>query len=217
HHPIIFMNCGPVRHKIDDKKQAERRPFTHKVIVKKTGFNSQPTETAGYSAIHELYKSLITDQKRNQVIVRDVLAAVAQNRFPVVLTERKKHLDILKDLIGSEVQNVIVMQGGMGKKQRKAALHALEQVPDDEGKVVLATGRYLGEGFDDDRLDTLFLTLPISWKGTIAQYAGRLHRGHDMKKKVLIYDYADLKVPMLSRMYERRLTGYRSIGYEIVV
>jgi superfamily II DNA or RNA helicase len=82
--------------------------------------------------------------------------------------------------------------------------------------VVLATGRYLGEGFDEDRLDTLFLTLPISWKGTISQYAGRLHRVHDMKKEVLIYDYADLHVPMLSRMFERRQTGYRGIGYEIV-
>lgn len=109
------------------------------------------------------------------------------------------------------------MQGGMGKKQRRAALQALELISDDEQKVVLATGRYLGEGFDDDRLDTLFLNLPISWKGTIAQYAGRLHRIHDTKKAVLIYDYADLKVPMFSRMYEQRLTGYRSIGYEIVV
>ena len=83
-------------------------------------------------------------------------------------------------------------------------------------RVLVATGRYLGEGFDDDRLDTLFLTLPISWKGTISQYAGRLHRVHDMKKEVLIYDYADLQVPMLSRMFDRRLTGYRAIGYEII-
>jgi len=104
----------------------------------------------------------------------------------------------------------------MGKKQREAALNDLEHLDEDDEKVVLATGRYLGEGFDEDRLDTLFLTLPISWKGTISQYAGRLHRVHDMKKEVQIYDYADLKVPMLSRMFERRLTGYRAIGYEIV-
>jgi len=108
------------------------------------------------------------------------------------------------------------MKGGMGKKQRENALNDLERLKEDDEKVVLATGRYLGEGFDDDRLDTLFLTLPISWKGTISQYAGRLHRVHDMKNEVLIYDYADLQVPMLSRMFERRLTGYRAIGYEIV-
>ena len=107
------------------------------------------------------------------------------------------------------------MKGGMGKKQRRAVLGDLERLNDDDEKVVLATGRYLGEGFDDDRLDTLFLTLPISWKGTISQYAGRLHRLHDMKKEVRIYDYADLQVPMLSRMFDRRLNGYRSIGYQV--
>jgi superfamily II DNA or RNA helicase len=105
------------------------------------------------------------------------------------------------------------MKGGMGKKQRRAALNALESLSDDSEKAVLATGRYLGEGFDDKRLNTLFLTLPISWRGTLNQYAGRLHRIHDSKKKVVIYDYADLNVPLLARMYDRRVKGYRSIGY----
>lgn len=170
----------------------------------------------GVYPIHELYESLTNNTKRNQMIIDDVLDAVSKNRFPVILTERKRHLEILKNLLDSRVQNVIVMKGGMGKKQRKAAMTALEQLTDNEEKVVLATGRYLGEGFDEDRLDTLFLTLPISWKGTITQYAGRLHRINDMKKEVLIFDYADLEVPMLLRMYERRLAGYRSIGYEII-
>ncbi len=215
HHPIIFMNCGPIRHRVVDKKQAAKRPFAHKVIVRKTGFTAHSIETTGYSAIHEIYESLITNTTRNKMIVSDVLKAIEQKKFPVVLTERKKHLKILQNLLQTQIRTVIVMQGGMGKKQQKAALQALEQVSDDQEKVILATGRYLGEGFDDHRLDTLFLTLPISWKGTIAQYAGRLHRIHSTKKEVCIYDYADLKVPMLSRMYERRLTGYRSIGYEI--
>lgn len=104
----------------------------------------------------------------------------------------------------------------MGKKQREQALEALENLPDDADKVILATGKYLGEGFDDERLDTLFLTLPISWKGILTQYAGRLHRTHHLKKEVIIYDYADLEVPMLVRMYQRRLAGYRSIGYEVL-
>jgi superfamily II DNA or RNA helicase len=159
---------------------------------------------------------LINDAGRNQMIVDDVLEAVSKNRFPIILTERKRHLEILKDLLVSRIQNVIVMMGGMGKKERKAAVAALERIADTEEKVILATGRYLGEGFDVDWLDTLFLTLPISWKGTIAQYAGRLHRINNMKKEVLIFDYADLEVPMLQRMYERRLSGYRSIGYEII-
>jgi hypothetical protein len=115
-----------------------------------------------------------------------------------------------------KIKNLIVMKGGMGKKQRQAALNALESLPDDAEKAVLATGRYLGEGFDDERLDTLFLTLPISWRGTLNQYAGRLHRIHESKKEVVIYDYVDLNVPVLLRMYKRRIRGYRSIGYEIM-
>jgi superfamily II DNA or RNA helicase len=107
------------------------------------------------------------------------------------------------------------MKGGMGIKQRQAALNALESLPDNAEKAVLATGRYLGEGFDDERLDTLFLTLPISWRGTLNQYAGRLHRTHYSKKKVVIYDYVDFDVPVLARMYDRRVKGYRSIGYVI--
>ena len=101
----------------------------------------------------------------------------------------------------------------MGVRQRKAVAEELAAIPDTEERVIVATGRYLGEGFDDARLDTLFLTMPISWKGTLAQYAGRLHRLHAGKNEVRIYDYADLNVPMLARMHEKRLRGYRAIGY----
>jgi superfamily II DNA or RNA helicase len=111
------------------------------------------------------------------------------------------------------MSHIFVMKGGMGAKQRKRLAEGMKAV--DDKKVILATGRYLGEGFDDSRLDTLFLTLPVSWKGTVAQYAGRLHRLHDMKTEVIIYDYADLNVPMLAKMYGRRGSGYKAIGYEI--
>ena len=103
----------------------------------------------------------------------------------------------------------------MGRKQRQALYDQLTAIPDSEERLLIATGKYLGEGFDDARLDTLFLTLPISWRGTLAQYAGRLHRLHYNKKEVRIYDYTDLNVPMLERMYKRRLRGYRAIGYDI--
>ena len=219
HHPIIFMNCGPVRYKVDDKKQAAARPFAHKVIVRETDFKMPASfEADHYTAIHEIYKALLQSNERNQVIVSDVMRVIKKNRFPVILTERVEHLETLKNLLEDKITNLIVMKGGMGKKQRQAALNALESLPDDAEKVVLATGRtgrYLGEGFDDERLDTLFLTLPISWRGTLNQYAGRLHRIYDSKKKVVIYDYADLNVPVLARMYDRRLKGYGSIGYEI--
>ncbi len=216
HHPIIFMNCGPVRYKVDDKKQAAARPFAHKVIVRETNFQMPASfEADRYTAIQEIYRALLRSDERNQFIVADVMDAIKNNRFPVILTERKEHLETLKSLLEDKIQNLIVMKGGMGKKQRQAALTALEFLPDDAEKALLATGRYLGEGFDDERLDTLFLTLPISWRGTLNQYAGRLHRIHDSKKEVVIYDYVDFEVPVLARMYDRRIKGYRSIGYEI--
>jgi len=216
HHPIIFMNCGPIRYKIDDKKQSAKRPFSHKLIIRKTKFKLKPSIAAsGYSAIHDIYESLTINAERNKMIVNDIVSVTSKNRFPVILTERKEHLEILRNLLENKIEHLIVMKGGMGKKQRAAAINALEQIPNDAKKAILATGRYLGEGFDDNRLDTLFLTLPISWRGTLAQYAGRLHRMHDTKNEVQIFDYVDLEVPMLAKMYKRRITGYRAIGYEI--
>jgi len=216
HHPIIFMNCGPVRYKVDDKKQAAARPFAHKVIVRKTNFKMPASFGADrYTAIHEIYRSLLKSDERNQFIVADILKVISNDRFPVILTERKEHLDRLKTLLEDKIQNLIVMQGGMGKKQRQVALQALKSLPDHAEKAILATGRYLGEGFDDERLDTLFLTMPISWRGTLSQYAGRLHRTHDRKNEVVIYDYVDMNVLVLSRMYDKRIRGYHSIGYEI--
>ena len=105
----------------------------------------------------------------------------------------------------------------MGKKQRRAEAERLAAIPPEEGRVILATGKYIGEGFDDPRLDTLFLTLPVSWRGTIAQYVGRLHRLYDGKREVQVYDYADLNVPMLARMFDRRCRGYEAVGYTIVL
>ena len=170
----------------------------------------------GYSAIHQIYEFLINNDDRNQKIVKDILKTISQGHFPVVITERKEHLEKLKAMLEEKIENIIVMRGGMGAKQRREAMSALKDLPDLAEKVVLATGKYLGEGFDDERLDTLFLTLPISWRGTLAQYAGRLHRTHYSKKVVLIYDYVDAQVPMLAKMYKRRLTGYRAIGYEVL-
>lgn len=216
HHPIIFMQCGPIRYKMDDKKQAAQRSFSHKVIVRKTKFKLNPSiETSKYSAIHEIYESLINSPERNHMIINDIVGVISKNRFPVILTERKAHLEMLKNLLNDKIEYLIVMKGGMGKKQRSAAINDLEQLPNNAKKAILATGRYLGEGFDENRLDTLFLTLPISWRGTLAQYAGRLHRSHDTKNEVQIFDYADLEVPMLAKMYKRRVIGYRAIGYEI--
>jgi superfamily II DNA or RNA helicase len=157
----------------------------------------------------------MSDEERNKMIVTDVVKAIEENRSPVVLTEKRSHLECLAEELSTKIRNVIVLRGGMGKKQRSRLLEKMANIPDDEERVIMSTGKYLGEGFDDARLDTLFLTLPVSWRGIIAQYAGRLHRLYDMKKEVIIYDYADDSIPMLARMHQRRRRGYRAIGYTI--
>jgi superfamily II DNA or RNA helicase len=216
HHPIIFMQCGPIRYRVDDRRQAAQRPFEHKVTLRRTNFKLPHTYQGEVELpIQEIYSILTHDEQRNNMIVEDVLKAVAGNRSPLVLTERKEHLALLVDRLSPFVRNVIALKGGMGPKQRQQLAQRISEIPDEEERLLISTGRYLGEGFDDARLDTLFLALPVSWRGTLAQYAGRLHRLHDRKREVLIYDYADLDVRVLARMFERRRRGYKAIGYDM--
>lgn len=147
------------------------------------------------------------------MIFNDIPHALEAGRSPILLTERKEHLEYFSDRLRNFTRNLVVLQGGRGSKNRRDNLKRLATIPDNEERLVLATGRYIGEGFDDARLDTLFLALPVSWKGTLIQYAGRLHRLHPDKAEVHIYDYVDRTIPMLARMFERRLRGYRAIGY----
>jgi superfamily II DNA or RNA helicase len=218
HHPIIFMQCGPVRHRVNDRAQAKARPFEHHVLVQATPFQpSRAPDPDKRLEFQALYRDLVDDESRNRRICDDVVEAVKADRSPLVLTERNDHLDRLEQGLVGGVRHVVVLRAGLGKKQRQAVTDRLLAIPRDEPRVILATGKYVGEGFDDPRLDTLFLTLPVSWRGTIAQYAGRLHRLWDGKRVVRIYDYADLNVPMLARMFDRRCRGYESIGYTILL
>ena len=218
HHPIIFMQCGPVRHRVNAKAQAAARPFTHHVMVRPTSFRApEVSEPDPRAEFQQLYAALWNDDKRNQMICADVVSAINQGRSPLVLTERIEHLQRLAQLLSPEIPRLILLQGGQGKKVLAAALAQLAQIPETVGRAVLATGKYIGEGFDDPRLDTLFLALPVSWRGTIAQYVGRLHRLHEGKREVRVYDYADLNVPMLARMFDRRCRGYESLGYTILL
>ena len=216
HHPIVFMQCGPVRYQVSAKQQALARPFDHVVVQRVTEFIiPKILEYQGQIAIHAIYQALMEDEGRNQLILADIRQALTEGRSPIVLTERKEHVSLLAERIRDFTANVFAMQGGMGAKQRKKLFSEIDAVPDDQPRVIVATGRYLGEGFDDARLDTLFLAMPISWKGTLAQYVGRLHRLHHAKTEVKIYDYVDDLVPMLSKMSERRKIGYRSMGYKM--
>ncbi|OHB68935.1 MAG: restriction endonuclease subunit R [Planctomycetes bacterium RBG_13_63_9] len=218
HHPIVFMQCGPVRHRLDAKAQAALRPFEHTVHVRPTSF--RPLKAADQDArmqFHDLYEELIADGTRNQLICDDVVQAVQEGRSPLILTERNEHLDHLAGLLPASNWHLVVLRGGMGRKEIRATIERLASIPESESRVLLATGRYVGEGFDDARLDTLFLTLPVSWRGTIAQYVGRLHRLHHGKREVRVYDYADLNVPMLTRMFDRRCRGYESVGHTLLL
>ena len=216
HHPIIFMQCGPVRYRVNAKQRAASHPFTHTVMVRPTAFRPlRPANPNVRQQFRELYEELIADEERNQLICHDLIQAIREGRSPLVLTERNEHLDSLASQLAREVQHLAVLQGGMRKRELEAVSARLAAIPAGEARVILATGRYVGEGFDDARLDTLFLTLPVSWHGTIAQYVGRLHRLYDGKREVRVYDYADLNVPMFARMFDRRGRGYEAIGYKM--
>ena len=213
HHPIIFMQCGPVRFSLSARGMTESTPFEHFVIPRQTDFRMAPNLTD--VTIHDVYAALVRDRARNEMIVEDLVRAVESGHSPLLLTGRTEHLKYFETKLTGVVKNVFVLKGGMGTKQRRAAAEALASVGETDQRVILATGSYIGEGFDDARLDTLFLAMPISWKGTLQQYVGRLHRLHDNKWVVRVYDYVDAEVPMLARMYERRLKGYSAIGYRV--
>lgn len=218
HHPLIFLQCGPVRFRVDPRRQAASRPFAHHVYVRPTGF--RPTlgpDPDRRVEFKNLCDALAADEPRNRLIRDDVLAAVRAGRSPLVLTERTEHLRLLAELLAPAVAHVITLQGGMGRKALREALERSAGVPDHEARVLVATGRFIGEGFDDPRLDTLFLAMPVSWRGTIAQYVGRLHRLREGKRDVRVYDYADLDVPLLSRMFDRRCRGYEAVGHTILL
>jgi len=213
HQPIITMQCGPIRFRTDARSQAGARPFDHRVVTRGTDF-AMPVEEVE-PGIQAIYSALAADSARNELIVADVLAAVAAGRSPLVLTERTEHRDGLAAALGESAARVFIMSGGMGVKRRREIAEAMAATPAEAPRVIVATGRCVGEGFDDARLDTLFLAMPVAWRGTLQQYAGRLHRVHAGKADVVIYDYVDGGVPVLARMHQKRLAGYRAMGYVV--
>jgi hypothetical protein len=188
------------------------------VLAATTAFQSRRSPDADTRVeFQALYQELIDDEPRTRRICAEIIESERSGRSPLVLTERNDHLECLAEGLATNVRHLVVLRAGMGKKQRLAVAERLAAIPRDEARAILATGRYVGEGFDDARLDTLFLTLPVSWRGTVAQYAGRLHRLHDGKREVRVYDYADLNVSMLARMFDRRCRGYEAVGYTLLL
>jgi len=215
-HPIVLMNLGEVRY---SNTRNSAPPFEQKVFPRFTGFcmpNKVNTADASENvppAIQDIFHSLYINEERNKLIVQDILCAYREGRECLVLSERLEHLDILKCLLEEHISPIFVLKGGLGKKQLKAIMEAIQST--HEHKIILATGKYLGEGFDLPSLDTLFLVFPFSWRGSLIQYTGRLNRASQGKKEVRVYDYVDERVPMLARMYGRRLKGYRAMGFGV--
>lgn len=206
HQPIIFMQCGPIRH---SAARSETAPAQLEVWPKYLS----PPEIAPDSPIQDLFRILANDEKRNRSIAEDVLAAYREGRKVLLLTERTEHLPLLQKALEGEVEHCFVLHGRLSKKQRGAVFAGLDALDDAVPRVILATGRLIGEGFDHPPLDTLLLAMPISWSGTLQQYAGRLHREHADKKDVRIYDYVENEHPQLDRMWKKRQRGYRAMGY----
>ncbi len=206
---IVTMQCGPIRHRIASS-ESPAGEINLELAVRETDLT--PAGAADLP-IHEVFRLLVEDQRRNGLICDDVLAALAEGRRCLVLSQWKQHCRALAERLLSNGVSPLMLEGGLGKRARAALLDQIENTPPDEPLVVVATGQYLGEGFDCPQLDTLFLAFPISFKGRLVQYTGRLMRAHEGKTSVRVYDYADLRVPVLRAMHARRLTTYKSLGF----
>ena len=212
HQPIIFMQCGPIRYTVDAKAQMAKQDFRRLLVPRFTAFRLL---TKDEQKPHQIVKQLSEDEVRNRLIVNDVLEAVENGRSPIVLTSLTAHIHTLAGLLAEKCKNVITLIGSDSAKEKRMKLEQLANVSPTDSLVIVATGKYVGEGFNLPRLDTLFVALPVSWKGIVQQYAGRLHRDYEGKSEVLIYDYVDMHVPLCEVMYSRRLKGYASVGYQI--
>lgn len=197
HHPIVFMQCGPIRYKDDAKKQAEKRPFEHYIIPRFTSMRVPLDKNENEVTIQELYTEIVNNEIRNNLIVDDVVKCYENGRNCIILTERTSHVQLLAKKLAERIHDVIPLTGGMGTKKTREVFAKIADTPLTKQLVLVATGKFIGEGFDEPRLDTLFLAMPISWKGTLHQYAGRLHRLFENKNEVQIYDYVDIHVRMM--------------------
>ncbi len=212
HQPIIFMQCGQIRYTADYSSQQQSQTFSRLLIPRYTGFRCLKADGSNYNQVID---ELIADDARNKLIVADISKVLSEGRSPIVLTARTSHVDRLTEECSKICPNVIRLVGNDSAKAKREVLNQLMSVSSSQPLVIIATGKYVGEGFDLPRLDTLMLALPVSWKGLIAQYAGRLHRDYPSKKEVRIYDYIDIRASVCDSMYRKRLSGYKAIGYSI--
>lgn len=207
--PIIFMQCGPIRY-----TAAKPASAPHDLVVQPRSLLTR-IDLPSEAGIQDVFRHLAIDQARTAAIAADVRDVYQQGRKVLVLTERTEHLDAILAALDGQVPTPFVLHGRMSKKQRAAMIAELDGLPPEAPRILLATGKLVGEGFDHPALDTLVLAMPISWKGTLQQYAGRLHREHATKTDVRIIDFVDTGHPALLRMWDKRQRGYRAMGYRV--
>lgn len=212
---ILHMQCGPVRYEIEEMADPD---LSKKVIIQETSFRIE--NDSGKKQIYEIWDELTNDQERLILVAKDILSAISKKRFPLILSDRKEHLYKLKDKIEflSDDTNIkgFLIEGGTGKKARKAAFEEIrEMLNAGRNPYILSTGSLIGEGFDMPQLDALFLAMPLAFRGRVVQYAGRLHRPYQGKSEVTIYDYCDSNIALTISMFKKRLSAYRHLGYEV--
>jgi superfamily II DNA or RNA helicase len=208
--PIIFMQCGPIRH-----TAAKPASAPHDLVVEPQSCFTR-IDLLPEAGIQEVFRHLAADVARTGIIAAQVRHAYQQGRKVLVLTERTEHLDSILSALNGQVLSPFVLHGRMSKKERATTINELDALPPNTPRVLLATGKLVGEGFDHPALDTLVLAMPVSWKGTLQQYAGRLHREHATKTNVRIIDFVDTGHPALMRMWDKRQRGYRAMGYRVL-
>ncbi|MDR3344988.1 MAG: DEAD/DEAH box helicase family protein [Oscillospiraceae bacterium] len=211
--PIIFMQCGAIRYRVNPNEQAAKLGFARFVVPRFTSFSPPPNFDGKDLTISSLYSQIAEDTARNALIVKDVKYTLKKGRTPLVLTKLISQVNALTAELDCLCPHVISLTGKATAKEKRAAMERLKSIPEGEQLVIVATGQFVGEGFDEPRLDTLFLASPISWHGTLQQYAGRLHRTYPGKESVIIFDYADISVRMFEAMFHKRIKGYSQMGY----
>ena len=208
----VFMQFGPIRYRFTAKDRAKQQGVEHYIYPR---FTRLVCENPEGIKVTDAYKLILESKIRNEQIVNDVKECVKLGRTPIVMTKQRKHAELLYDVLKNCAAHIFLLEGGRKSSEKDAIREAIKQVPAEESIILVATGQYVGEGFNYPRLDTMMLTMPISWEGNVEQYAGRLHRDYVGKKDVIIYDYVDSHIRVLEHMYQKRLRTYKKIGYSL--
>lgn len=212
---INYMLLGPIRYSYTSKEKADAQGIDHFVYPRFTRTVSPRGVMTEKMHPNEAYEIIRENEARDDLIVSDVIDCVKSGRTPVVLSKYKEHTECLYNRLKEKADYVFIMTGNNSKREHKKIVEQLHQVEADKSLILVATGSLIGEGFDFPRLDTLFMATPVSFRGVVEQYAGRLNRDYSGKESVIVYDYVDRHIPMFDSMYAKRLKAYKQIGYEV--